>query len=58
MSNDMQELTEGKEDISNRARGYKAAISNPSTSSLYVFVLVLALVLVLVLVLFWDSHVR
>jgi len=30
MSDDMKELGQGKEDISNRARGLKAAMSNPS----------------------------
>ena len=33
MSDDIQNITEGKEDISNRASGYKATLSNPSTSS-------------------------
>ena len=32
MSNDMQELTQGKEDISNQIRGHKANLSNPNTS--------------------------
>ncbi|KAK1980628.1 hypothetical protein LZ30DRAFT_594415 [Colletotrichum cereale] len=32
ISNDMQELTQGKEDISNQIRGHKAALSNPNTS--------------------------
>lgn len=30
MSNDMKELTEGKEDTSNTIRGHKANLSNPS----------------------------
>lgn len=30
MSNDMEELTEGKEEISNVIRGHKANLSNPS----------------------------
>jgi len=30
MSNDMKELTEGKEGISNTIRGHKANLSNPS----------------------------
>lgn len=30
MSNDMKELTEGKEEISNVIRGHKANLSNPS----------------------------
>jgi hypothetical protein len=30
MSNDMKEITEGKEEISNVIRGYKANLSNPS----------------------------
>ncbi|KAH6850518.1 hypothetical protein B0I37DRAFT_444533 [Chaetomium sp. MPI-CAGE-AT-0009] len=32
MSNDVQEITEGKEDITNRIRGHKANLSNPNTS--------------------------
>ncbi|KAK3297240.1 uncharacterized protein B0H64DRAFT_473380 [Chaetomium fimeti] len=32
MSNDMQEITQGKEDITNRIRGHKANLSNPNTS--------------------------
>ncbi|KAK3941012.1 hypothetical protein QBC46DRAFT_312477 [Diplogelasinospora grovesii] len=32
MSNDMKELTEGKEEISNEIRGHKANLSNPNTS--------------------------
>ena len=30
MSNDMKELTEGKEQISSQIRGHKANLSNPS----------------------------
>ena len=30
MSNDMKELTEGKEEITNVIRGHKANLSNPS----------------------------
>lgn len=30
MSNDMQELTQGKEQISDSIRGHKANLSNPS----------------------------
>ncbi|EAQ86228.1 hypothetical protein CHGG_07481 [Chaetomium globosum CBS 148.51] len=32
MSNDMQELTQGKEDTGNQIRGHKANLSNPNTS--------------------------
>ncbi|TPX09923.1 uncharacterized protein E0L32_008945 [Thyridium curvatum] len=32
MSNDMQELTQGKEHISNVISGHKANLSNPNTS--------------------------
>ncbi|KAK4095941.1 hypothetical protein N658DRAFT_459535 [Parathielavia hyrcaniae] len=32
MSNDMKELTEGKEGITNQIRGHKANLSNPNTS--------------------------
>ena len=32
MSNDMKELTEGKEEITNVIRGHKANLSNPNTS--------------------------
>ncbi|KAK3326099.1 hypothetical protein B0H66DRAFT_600236 [Apodospora peruviana] len=32
MSNDMQELAQGKEDISNQIKGHKANLSNPNTS--------------------------
>jgi len=32
MSNDMQELGQGKEDVSNAIRGHKANLSNPNTS--------------------------
>ncbi|KAK4212522.1 hypothetical protein QBC37DRAFT_424703 [Rhypophila decipiens] len=32
MSNDMQELSEGKENISNVIRGHKANLANPNTS--------------------------
>ncbi|KFA79991.1 hypothetical protein S40288_01852 [Stachybotrys chartarum IBT 40288] len=32
MSNDMQELTQGKEQISDSIRGHKANLSNPNTS--------------------------
>ncbi|KAB5531352.1 hypothetical protein GE09DRAFT_1224483 [Coniochaeta sp. 2T2.1] len=32
MSNDMKELTEGKEQISSTIRGHKANLSNPNTS--------------------------
>ncbi|KAK4467207.1 hypothetical protein QBC42DRAFT_2719 [Cladorrhinum samala] len=32
LSNDMQELTEGKETISSQIRGHKANLSNPNTS--------------------------
>ncbi|KAM0326589.1 hypothetical protein ACHAQA_006458 [Verticillium albo-atrum] len=32
ISNDMQELNQGKEDISNQISGHKANISNPNTS--------------------------
>jgi len=32
MSNDMKELTEGKEQISSQIRGHKANLSNPSES--------------------------
>jgi hypothetical protein len=32
MSNDMKELTEGKEDITSQIRGHKANLSNPSRS--------------------------
>ncbi|KXX74051.1 Conidiation-specific protein 6 [Madurella mycetomatis] len=32
MSNDMKELSQGKEDISNIIRGHKANLSNPNTS--------------------------
>ncbi|KAJ9160732.1 hypothetical protein NKR19_g3054 [Coniochaeta hoffmannii] len=32
MSNDMKELTEGKEQISSQIRGHKANLSNPNTS--------------------------
>ena len=35
MSDDMQNLTAGKEDISNAARGHKANISNPSALRSY-----------------------
>lgn len=31
ISNDMQELGQGKEDISNKISGHKANLSNPST---------------------------
>lgn len=31
MSNDMKELTEGKEQISSTIRGHKANLSNPSS---------------------------
>ena len=34
VSNDMQELTEGKEEISNVIRGHKANLANPSMSCL------------------------
>ena len=40
MSNDMKELTEGKEEITNVIRGHKANLSNPSmlsVSSLFCF---------------------
>lgn len=30
MSNDMKELTQGKEDVTNQIRGHKANLSNPS----------------------------
>lgn len=33
ISEDMQNLTQGKEDLSNQIRGHKANISNPSVSS-------------------------
>lgn len=33
MSNDMKELAEGKEEISNVIRGHKANLSNPSMFS-------------------------
>jgi hypothetical protein len=33
ISEDMQNLTHGKEDLSNQIRGHKANISNPSASS-------------------------
>jgi len=33
MSDDMQDLSGGAENISNSARGFKAAISNPSLSA-------------------------
>ncbi|KAH6683495.1 hypothetical protein F5X68DRAFT_233553 [Plectosphaerella plurivora] len=32
ISEDMQNLTQGKEDLSNQIRGHKANISNPNTS--------------------------
>ncbi|KAH7376926.1 hypothetical protein B0T11DRAFT_324781 [Plectosphaerella cucumerina] len=32
ISEDMQNLTHGKEDLSNQIRGHKANISNPNTS--------------------------
>ncbi|KAH6641148.1 hypothetical protein F5144DRAFT_562712 [Chaetomium tenue] len=32
MSNDMQELTQGKEDTASKIRGHKANLSNPNTS--------------------------
>ncbi|KAK1826556.1 Conidiation protein 6-domain-containing protein [Podospora conica] len=32
LSNDMKELTEGKEEITNVIRGHKANLSNPNTS--------------------------
>ncbi|KAK0636039.1 hypothetical protein B0T17DRAFT_612827 [Bombardia bombarda] len=32
MSNDMKELTEGKEQTSNTIKGHKANLSNPNTS--------------------------
>ncbi|KAK4118743.1 hypothetical protein N657DRAFT_627904 [Parathielavia appendiculata] len=32
MSNDMKELTEGKEGITSEIRGHKANLSNPNTS--------------------------
>ena len=32
MSDDMQELSQGKENISNTIQGHKANLSNPSTS--------------------------
>lgn len=32
MSNDMKELGQGKEDVSNIIRGHKANLSNPSES--------------------------
>lgn len=32
MSRDMQELTQGKEDVSNQIQGHKANLSNPSKS--------------------------
>ncbi|KAK0619178.1 Conidiation protein 6-domain-containing protein [Immersiella caudata] len=32
MSNDMKEINEGKEEISNVIRGHKANLSNPNTS--------------------------
>ncbi|KAK4244545.1 hypothetical protein C7999DRAFT_17201 [Corynascus novoguineensis] len=32
ISNDMKELTEGKENITNEIRGHKANLSNPNTS--------------------------
>ncbi|GAW26806.1 putative conidiation protein con-6 [Rosellinia necatrix] len=32
ISRDMQELTQGKEDISHQVRGHKANLSNPNTS--------------------------
>ncbi|KAK4185467.1 hypothetical protein QBC35DRAFT_16037 [Podospora australis] len=32
MSNDMQELSEGKENITNVIRGHEANLSNPNTS--------------------------
>jgi hypothetical protein len=32
ISNDIQELTEGREQISKRVQGHKANLSNPSTS--------------------------
>ncbi|EGY17061.1 hypothetical protein HYQ45_001361 [Verticillium longisporum] len=32
ISNDMQELGQGKEDISNKISGHKANLSNPNTS--------------------------
>ncbi|KAK4164278.1 hypothetical protein QBC43DRAFT_49337 [Cladorrhinum sp. PSN259] len=32
MSNDMQELTEGKETVGNQIRGHEANLSNPNTS--------------------------
>ncbi|KAI9901115.1 hypothetical protein N3K66_002932 [Trichothecium roseum] len=32
MSRDMQELTQGKEDVSNQIQGHKANLSNPNTS--------------------------
>jgi hypothetical protein len=34
MSNDMKELTEGKETITNEIRGHKANLSNPSVSAI------------------------
>jgi hypothetical protein len=34
MSNDMKELTEGKETITNEIRGHKANLSNPSESDM------------------------
>jgi len=33
ISNDMQELTQGKEDISHSIQGHKANLSNPNTSA-------------------------
>ncbi|KAK3995541.1 hypothetical protein QBC44DRAFT_319740 [Cladorrhinum sp. PSN332] len=32
LSNDMQELTEGKETVSSQIRGHEANLSNPNTS--------------------------